>query len=271
MKRILLLALAGVSLAGGAQTHDGGYPITPVPFTYVKVTDSFWGQRLKASREVTIPLAFSKCEETGRYENFAKAAHPSNDYKVEGFSFDDTDVYKTIEGASYSMQTYPDKKLDKYIDSVLMVVAAAQEPDGYLYTARTMNPQHPHEWAGSKRWEKVEDLSHEFYNLGHMVEGAVAHYQATGKRTFLDVAIKYADCVEKAIGDKPGQLVRVPGHQIAEMALCKLPNSSLTNGDIRNVRMPIARRINLCWSRMRQSGMLSGPLICIPVWQMWLL
>lgn len=222
MKRILLLALAGISLAGGAQTHDGGYPITPVPFTSVKVTDSFWGQRLKASREVTIPLAFSKCEETGRYENFAKAAHPSNDYKVEGFSFDDTDVYKTIEGASYSMQTYPDKKLDKYIDSVLMVVAAAQEPDGYLYTARTMNPQHPHEWAGSKRWEKVEDLSHEFYNLGHMVEGAVAHYQATGKRTFLDVAIKYADCVEKAIGDKPGQLVRVPGHQIAEMALCKL-------------------------------------------------
>ena len=222
MKRILLLALAGISLAGGAQTHDGGYPITPVPFTSVKVTDSFWGQRLKASREVTIPLAFSKCEETGRYENFAKAAHPSSDYKVEGFSFDDTDVYKTIEGASYSMQTYPDKKLDRYIDSVLMVVAAAQEPDGYLYTARTMNPQHPHEWAGSKRWEKVEDLSHEFYNLGHMVEGAVAHYQATGKRTFLDVAIKYADCVEKAIGDKPGQLVRVPGHQIAEMALCKL-------------------------------------------------
>lgn len=214
--------LAGISLAGNAQTHGGGYPITPVPFTSVMVTDHFWGQRLKASREVTIPLAFSKCEESGRYENFVKAAHPSSDYKVEGFSFDDTDVYKTIEGASYSMQTYPDKKLDRYIDSVLTVVAAAQEPDGYLYTARTMNPQHPHEWAGSKRWEKVEDLSHEFYNLGHMVEGAVAHYQATGKRQFLDIAIKYADCVEKAIGDKPGQLVLVPGHQIAEMALCKL-------------------------------------------------
>lgn len=222
MKQILLVALAGISLAGSAQTHDGGYPITPVPFTSVKVTDSFWGQRLKASREVTIPLAFSKCEETGRYENFVKAAHPNSDYKVEGFSFDDTDVYKTIEGASYSMQTYPDKKLDKYIDSVLTIVAAAQEPDGYLYTARTMNPQHPHEWAGSRRWEKVEELSHEFYNLGHMVEGAVAHYQATGKRNFLDIAIKYADCVEKAIGDKPGQLVLVPGHQIAEMALCKL-------------------------------------------------
>lgn len=222
MKRIVLIALAGISLAGSAQTHDGGYPITPVPFTSVKVTDNFWGQRLRASREVTIPLAFSKCEETGRYENFVKAAHPSSENKVEGYSFDDTDVYKTIEGASYSMQTYPDKRLDRYIDSVLTIVASAQEADGYLYTARTMNPQHPHEWAGSSRWEKVEDLSHEFYNLGHMVEGAVAHYQATGKRSFLDIAIRYADCVEKAIGDKPGQLVRVPGHQIAEMALCKL-------------------------------------------------
>lgn len=222
MKSILVIVLTGICLAGSAQTHDGGYPITPVPFTSVKVTDSFWGQRLKASREVTIPLAFSKCEETGRYENFCKAAHPSSEYKVGGLAFDDTDVYKTIEGASYSMQTYPDKKPAKYIDSVLTKVAAAQEPDGYLYTSRTMNPEHPHEWAGSKRWEKVEDLSHEFYNLGHMIEGAIAHYQATGKKNFLNIAIKYADCVEREIGDKPGQLVRVPGHQIAEMALAKL-------------------------------------------------
>lgn len=147
------------------------------------MTDNFWGQRLQASREVTIPLAFSKCEETGRYENFVKAAHPSDTYKVEGFSFDDTDVYKTIEGASYSLQTYPDKKLQKYIDSVLVIVAGAQEPDGYLYTARTMNPKHPHNWAGKERWVAVENLSHEFYNLGHMIEGAVAHYQATGNET----------------------------------------------------------------------------------------
>lgn len=202
--------------------HAHGYPIDPVPFTSVKVTDSFWGQRLKASREVTIPLAFSKCEETGRYENFVKAANPSESYKVGGLSFDDTDVYKTIEGASYLLQTYPDKKLERYIDSVLVIVAAAQEPDGYLFTARTMNPKNPHEWAGTKRWEKVEDLSHEFYNLGHMVEGAIAHYQATGKRNFLDIAIKYADCVCREIGDNPGQTVAVPGHQIAEMALAKL-------------------------------------------------
>jgi uncharacterized protein len=205
-----------------SQKPSVGYPISPVPFTSVKVTDVFWGQRLKASREVTIPLAFSKCEETGRYKNFVLAAHPSDTIKVTGFSFDDTDVYKTIEGASYSMQTFPNKKLDKYIDSVLVLVAAAQESDGYLYTARTMNPKHPHEWAGTKRWEKEEDLSHELYNLGHMIEGAIAHYQATEKTTFLDIAKKYADCAIREIGPNPGQVVVVPGHQIAEMAFAKL-------------------------------------------------
>ncbi len=223
MKKLVSTLLIVISLGLHAQEkQSAGYPISPVPFTSVKVTDSFWGQRLKASREVTIPLAFSKCEETGRYENFVKAAHPSDTIQVTGFSFDDTDVYKTIEGASYSMQTFPNKKLDHYIDSVLTLVAAAQEPDGYLYTARTMNPKHPHNWAGSKRWEKEEDLSHELYNLGHMVEGAIAHYQATGKTTFLNIARKYADCAIREIGPNPGQVIVVPGHQIAEMALSKL-------------------------------------------------
>ena len=225
MKKLLVTALLTATVAGGTaqvKNQSHGYPIDPVPFTSVKVTDSFWGQRLNASREVTIPLAFSKCEETGRYTNFVNAAHPSDTIKVGGLAFDDTDVYKTIEGASYLLQTYPDKKLAKYIDSVLVIVAAAQEPDGYLYTSRTMNPKHPHEWAGSKRWEKVEVLSHEFYNLGHMVEGAIAHYQATGKRNFLDIAIRYADCVCREIGTGEGQQIRVPGHQIAEMALAKL-------------------------------------------------
>ena len=218
--------LAAVTLA--AQPASGGYPIDPVPFTSVKVApDSFWGQRLKASREVTIPLAFSKCESEGRYENFVKAAKQMHSpvnlgYEVKGFSFDDTDVYKTIEGASYVLQTYPDKKLEAYIDSVLVIVAAAQEPDGYLYTARTMNPEHPHEWAGDKRWVNDEELSHELYNLGHMVEAAVAHWQATGKRNFLDIAIRYADCVVREVGARPGQARVIPGHQIAEMALAKL-------------------------------------------------
>ena len=157
MRKVLvttLLVAATVGSQAQVKNQSHGYPIDPVPFTSVKVTDSFWGQRLNASREVTIPLAFSKCEETGRYQNFVNAAHPSDTIKVGGLAFDDTDVYKTIEGASYLLQTYPDKKLAKYIDSVLVIVAAAQEPDGYLYTSRTMNPKHPHEWAGSKRWEK---------------------------------------------------------------------------------------------------------------------
>ena len=120
------------------------------------------------------------------------------------------------------LQTYPDQKLKAYIDSVLDIIGKAQEPDGYLYTARTQNPKHPHFWAGDKRWSMEEDLSHELYNLGHMVEGAVAHWQATGSRKFLDIAIRYADCVVKEVGPKAGQACVVPGHQIAEMALCKL-------------------------------------------------
>lgn len=206
----------------GAGAQQAGYPITPVPFTATHVSGGFWKQRLDACRDVTIPLAFSKCEESGRYRNFVRAKHPCDTFRIGGFPFDDTDVYKTIEGASYLLQTYPDKRLEQYMDSVIAIVAGAQEPDGYLYTARTMNPKHPHAWAGSKRWEAVEELSHEFYDLGHMIEGAVAHYQATGKRNFLDIAIKYADCVCRAIGPGKDQLVRVPGHQIAEMALAKL-------------------------------------------------
>ena len=221
-------SLIAVFAAFSLQAQSAHYSIDPVPFTSVKVQEnSFWGQRLKASREVTIPLAFSKCESEGRYDNFVKAERqlhsPVNlGFEVKGYSFDDTDVYKTIEGASYVLQTYPDKKLEHYIDSVLTIVAAAQEPDGYLYTARTMNPEHPHEWAGDRRWVKDEELSHELYNLGHMVEGAIAHYQATGKRNFLDIAIRYADCVVREVGSGSGQARVVPGHQIAEMALAKL-------------------------------------------------
>lgn len=212
-----------------AQKDNSGYPITQVPFTSVKVQpETFWGQRLKASREVTIPLAFSKCEETGRYTNFSNAAEhikdPSKVFKVNGvgYSFDDTDPYKTIEGASYLLQTYPDKKLEAYVDSVIAVIKSGQEPDGYLYTARTQNPDNPHHWAGPTRWSKVEDLSHEFYNLGHLCEAAVAHYQATGKTSLLDIAKAFADCVCREVGEKPGQACVVPGHQIAEMGLAKL-------------------------------------------------
>ncbi len=241
MKTILtsiVLAAAAImpATAQKTKTLSNGYPFSQVPFTSVKIAhDSFWGSRLQAAREVTIPLAFSKCETEHRYKNFEMAAytlqHPGhkgldtkewNVSKFMGFSFDDTDVYKTIEGASYILQTYPDKKLKAYIDSVLDVVAAAQEPDGYLYTARTINPKHPHNWSGDKRWEQDETLSHELYNLGHMVDAACAHYQATGSTKFLDIAKRYADCVVREVGPKDGQAKVVPGHQIAEMALARL-------------------------------------------------
>ena len=215
---------------------SNGYPYAQVPFTSVKVTSgTFWGDRLKAAREVTVPLAFSKCESEHRYKNFEMAAytlqHPGHDgldtpawdvSKFMGFPFDDTDVYKTIEGASYILQTYPDKKMVAYIDSVLNVVGAAQEPDGYLYTARTINPRHPQGWSGDTRWSKVEVLSHELYNLGHMVDAACAHCQATGSTKFLNIAKRYADCVIKEVGPNAGQHKVVPGHQIAEMALARL-------------------------------------------------
>ncbi len=254
MKTFITLALAALSLCP-LQTHAqqnpisatvsaksdtkvmaNGYPYTQVPFTSVNIAhNSFWGARLQAAREVTVPLAFSKCESEHRYKNFDMAAytlkHPGHPglqtpewdvAKFMGFSFDDTDVYKTIEGASYILQTYPDKKLKAYIDSVLNVVAAAQEPDGYLYTARTINPEHPHAWSGKKRWVKEEDLSHELYNLGHMVDAACAHYQATGSHKFIDIARRYADCVCREVGSASGKTTVVPGHQIAEMALARL-------------------------------------------------
>ena len=242
MKKLLTLTMLSVMVAGSCMaktktvTRSNGYPITQVPFTAVKVTpNTFWGDRIKAAREVTIPLAFSKCESEHRYKNFEMAAytlqHPNHPglqtkewdvSKFMGFSFDDTDVYKTIEGASYVLQTYPDEKLKAYIDSVLDVVGAAQEPDGYLYTARTINPAHPHHWAGKKRWEVEDFLSHELYNLGHMVDAACAHYQATGSEKFLNIAKRYADCVIREVGAKEGQACVVPGHQIAEMALARL-------------------------------------------------
>ena len=225
----LFLSFILCSLSFGHAVAQKGYPITPVPFTAVKVAPgTFWGQRLEASRTVTIPLAFSKCESEGRYKNFENAAahlaDPSKVFKVNGvgYSFDDTDPYKTLEGAAYILQTYPDKRLEAYCDSVIDIIGRAQEPDGYLYTARTQNPAAPHHWAGDRRWVKEEDLSHELYNLGHMVEGAVAYWQATGKRKFLDIARRYADVCIKEVGPNPGQITVVPGHQIAEMAMARL-------------------------------------------------
>jgi len=200
------------------------YPIQPVSFTSVKLTDNFWAPRIKKNASVTIPIAFGYCESTGRVKNFDIAAGRDTGKFQTIYPFDDSDVYKIIEGASYSLQTFADPKLEAYLDTLIHKIGLAQEPDGYLYTNRTIAEKHGgkglHEWAGKNRWEMDSVLSHELYNLGHLYEAAVAHYQATGKRTLLDIALKSADLVNKDFGYD--RIKVYPGHQVIEMGLVKL-------------------------------------------------
>lgn len=215
--KILSFVLLFFSVTLWAQKAD--YPIQVVPFTKVKLNDNFWLPRIKTNHTVTIPASFRRCEETGRVKNFEMAAAKSGKFCTV-FPFDDTDIYKTIEGASFSLSLYPDKALESYIDSLIVKIENAQEPDGYLYTARTINPNEPHLWAGKTRWEKERELSHELYNSGHLYEAAAAHYQATGKRNLLDIALRNADLVCSVFGHDKKHVA--PGHQVIEMGLVKL-------------------------------------------------
>jgi DUF1680 family protein len=218
------LSLAAVqSQSGSPQKPD--YPIKPVPFTSVHLNDVFWAPRIETNRTASIPAAFEQCELTGRVNLFERAAtvlrgEALGDKRPPGYPFDETDLYKVIEGASYSLSAVPDPRLDAYLDGLIAKIAAAQEPDGYLYTTRTIDPANPHRWAGSERWVLERDDSHELYDLGHLFEAAVAHYLATGKRTLLDVAVKAAGLLVRTFG--PGKRTTWPGHQITEMALVKL-------------------------------------------------
>lgn len=214
---LIVLALLLCTSVVIAQQKD--YPIQSVPFTQVRFTDNFWLPRIKTNHTVTIPASFERCENTGRVKNFEMAAAHSGKFCTV-FPFDDTDIYKTIEGASFSLSLFPDKKLELYIDTLIEKIKAAQEPDGYLYTARTINPEEPHHWAGKQRWEKERELSHELYNSGHLYEAAAAHFQSTGKRNLLEIALKNADLVCSVFGHD--KLHVAPGHQVVEMGLVKL-------------------------------------------------
>jgi DUF1680 family protein len=200
------------------------YRIANIPFTAVRVDDPFWSPRIETNRSVTVPYDFEKCEETGRISNFAKAAGLQQGAH-EGIFFNDSDVFKVIEGAAYSLMLHPDPALDAYLDTVIALIAASQEPDGYLYTARTIAERNgtpealPAEREGKTRYSNLR-ISHELYNIGHMYEAAAAHYQATGKRSLLDVAIKSADHIDHTFG--PDKLRYVPGHQEIELGLVKL-------------------------------------------------
>ena len=197
------------------------YPISPIPFTEIKLTDTFWSKRIETNREVTIPFAFNKCEEEGRIRNFDRAGGLINGEYEGLMPFDDTDVYKIIEGASYSLQTDPDEKLDDYIDGIIEKIAAAQEEDGYLTTWKTIDPDTtPAPWVEpGPRWHNL-GASHELYNAGHLYEAAYAHYRATGKTNMLNIALKNADLIADTFG--PGKIVTPPGHQIIETGLIKL-------------------------------------------------
>lgn len=194
------------------------YPIKPVAFTEVQIKDSFWSPRMETNRKVTIPFAFKKSEETGRIDNFAKAGGLMPG-EFEGRRYNDSDVFKIMEGAAYSLSLHRDPELEKYMDDLIAKVAAAQEDDGYLFTTRTIDPENVAPGSGKERWSNLGS-SHELYNVGHMYEAAVAYYLATGKRNFLDVAIKSADFIDSVFG--PDKRHGFPGHQEIEIGLVKL-------------------------------------------------
>ncbi len=217
MKKIILLLIICSSSFLFGQQKD--YPIQGIPFTQVKLTDNFWLPRIEINRTVTIPASFERCESTGRVKNFVMAAEKKGKFCTT-FPFDDTDIYKTIEGAAFSLAVHPDPKLEAYVDSLITIIGKAQEPDGYLYTARTINPNAPHAWAGKERWERERELSHELYNAGHLYEAAAAHFMATKKRNLLNIALKNADLVCSVFGSDKKHVA--PGHEIIEMGLVKL-------------------------------------------------
>ncbi|MFA9452358.1 MAG: glycoside hydrolase family 127 protein [Candidatus Aminicenantaceae bacterium] len=213
-----VLCVLLISVCFGCKSSPPDYPVQPVPFTEVQVDDAFWLPRIETNQTVTIPFAMNKNVETNRVNNLAIAAGRVEG-QYEGRRFNDTDVYKVIEGAAYSLSVHPDPDLEHQVDELVDIIAAAQEEDGYLYAARTADPDNPAPGAGPERWSRLNG-SHELYNAGHMYEAAVAYFQATGKIAFLDIALKNADLLVRTFG--PDQRRGYPGHQEVEIGLAKL-------------------------------------------------
>ncbi len=223
LKKILFLGLTILLFACTSKSvlyHD--YPIKDVTIRDVQLTDSFWLPKIRIIQNTTIAHSFEKCDEEGRMDNFLIAGKVKKSKICGKMPFDDSDLYKIIEGASLSLINSPNPGLENYLDSIIAIIKIGQEPDGYLTTWFTFDPQHPPApWVqpSTERWEN-EISSHELYNSGHMFEAAAAHYRATGKRNFLDIALKNADLLVKSFG--PGKLRKPPGHQVVETGLIKL-------------------------------------------------
>ncbi|HEU0007230.1 MAG TPA: beta-L-arabinofuranosidase domain-containing protein, partial [Terriglobia bacterium] len=205
---------AGHYLSTSGQEHpkrDGDLKLTEPSLSEVRIEDNFWKPRIEVNRTRSLDHQYQECVQTGRIANFEVAAGLIKG-KFQGRHYNDADVYKWIEGASYSLATHPDEKLDARLDAVISKIAAAQEKDGYLNTFIQLS--YP-----EGRWANLGML-HELYNSGHLFEAAVAHHQATGKRSLLGVAIRLADCIDSVFG--PGKRDGTSGHPEIELALVKL-------------------------------------------------
>lgn len=197
---------------GFAEPPADSSALQPVNFTAVRVEDAFWAPRIAINRAKVLPANFKHCQETGRIDNFAKAGKLMEG-KFRGIFFDDSDVYKVLEGTAYSLAHKRDADLEKIADDVIDKIASAQLPDGYLYTFYTVNKTLDLRWSEERKM-------HETYCAGHMIEAAIAYYQATGKRKFLDVATRVADHMCTVFG--PDKKHDPPGHEEVELALMKL-------------------------------------------------
>lgn len=231
---LLMFALFVLSCAQNTVEKEApkDYPIQPVSSQNVEIQDQFWSKRIETNTNVTIPYCFQKCEETHRIENFVVAGGLAEG-TFEGIRYNDSDVYKIMEGAAYSLQQNYNPELDKYLDDLIAKIAAAQEDDGYLYTIRTIKGDSAMtDREGKQRWEMVRMHSHELYNVGHMYEAAVAHYHATGKTSFLEIAKKNAELILSVYG--PDKRHDAPGHQEIEIGLSKLYR---TTGDERYLEL----------------------------------
>lgn len=209
-------------------TREAVVGLRDLPVTAVSVDGGFWADRQKVNRDVTAWYVFEQCEKTGRIENLraagdAIAGKPRPGYKFKGLFFNDSDVHKAIEGAAEILATEKAagrqnteswKKLDAYLDDLIAVIGRAQEPDGYLNSYFTLAEP-------GQKWANLKD-KHELYCGGHLIEAGVSHHRATGKRTLLDVAIRFADCVDARFGRGAGKLIGVCGHEEIELALVKL-------------------------------------------------
>lgn len=228
MKRLFISLLPAIAIVAQAASD---YPVQPVPFTAVRLTSGLLHDRQATNTAVTLPFALGQCESSGRLKNFDLAAEVmrrraagETNFQIKPptqYPFDDSDVYKALEGAAFCLSLQPDAAMSARVEKFIQHIAAAQEPDGYLYTFRTMHPDSPgHDWIDKQRWVKDPQLSHELYNLGHLYEAGFAHAQATGSRSLLNICLKSSELLQHDFGDGKPRIA--PGHEVIEMGLAKL-------------------------------------------------